>query len=184
VLQQCASDTLVALYPQEVLSHSAAQAFCKAQLGAAAGLVPGSNPVVLATARQLVAKAGLSAPGEPLWSAAAWVGITRDASGQWGDASGPLYDLPWCPNEPDNNFKDGTEACANLLTGCANTGQALLNDFACDKVARVVCAVPGAVDCGEWPVHGQSCSTWPCRCQRTPIMYAATLVSPEAPQQG
>ena len=121
---------------------------------------------------------------EPLWSAAAWVGITRDASGQWGDASGPLYDLPWCPNEPDNNFKDGTEACANLLTGCANTGQALLNDFACDKVARVVCALPGALDCGEWPVHSQSCSTWPCRCQGTPIMYAATLVSPEAPQQG
>jgi hypothetical protein len=103
----------------------------------------------LAAAQQLVAKADLSGPGEALWSAAAWVGITRDSAGQWGDTSGPLSNLPWCPNEPNDNFKDGTESCANLLTGCASTGAALLNDFACDKLARVVCALPEAPECGE-----------------------------------
>ena len=157
-LQQCASGTLVALYPQEALTHSAAQAFCKAQLGAAATLVPGANTVVLAAARELVAKAGLSPPGEPLWSAAAWVGITRDSTGKWGDASGPLSGLPWCPSEPNNNFKDGTESCSNLLTGCSSSGAALLNDFACDKLARVLCALPDASECGEsWPRAPASC---------------------------
>ena len=91
----------------------------------------------------------LTAAQEPLWSAAAWVGITRGSAGQWGDTSGPLSNLPWCPNEPNDNFKDGTESCANLLTGCASTGAALLNDFACDKPARVVCALPEAPECGE-----------------------------------
>jgi hypothetical protein len=148
-VQVCARGTLVALYPQEALTHSAAQAFCKAQLGSTATLVPGADAVVLAAAQKLVAEAGLSPPGEPLWSAAAWVGITRDSGGQWGDASGPLSTLPWCPNEPDSNAKDGAESCSNLLTGCASTGQALLNDFACDKLARVVCALPQASQCGE-----------------------------------
>jgi hypothetical protein len=148
-LQQCASGTLVALYPQEALSHRAAQAFCKAQLGERATLVPGANAVVLAAARELVAKAGLSPPGESLWSAAAWVGITKDTGGQWGDASGPLSNLPWCPNEPNNNAKDGAEDCANLLTSCASSGNAYLNDLHCDKVARVLCALPDADECGE-----------------------------------
>ena len=94
----------------------------------------------------------LTAAQEPLWSAAAWVGITRDDAGKWGDVSGPLSGLPWCPNEPNNNLKDGAEVCANLLTGCATTGNALLNDFACTKLARVVCALPGAPECGEWPL--------------------------------
>ncbi len=76
------------------------------------------------------------------------MGITRDSAGNWGDASGPLTDLPWCPNEPNNNAKDGAEGCANLLTGCTTTGAALLNDFACDKLARVVCAVD-STECGE-----------------------------------
>jgi hypothetical protein len=89
----------------------------------------------------------LTAPGESVWSAAAWVGVTRDAAGQWSDASGPLSNLPWCPYEPNNNSKDGEEACSNLLTGCANTGEALLNDFACHKPARVVCSFDSS-DCG------------------------------------
>ncbi len=99
-LEQCASCTLVALYPQEALTYSATQAFCTAQLGGAATLVQGADTVVLAAARELVAKAGLTAPGEPLWSAAAWVGITRNGAGQWSDASGTLSALPWCPTSP------------------------------------------------------------------------------------
>ncbi len=91
-----------------------------------------------------------------MWSAAAWVGITRDSNGQWGDgANGALSGLPWCPNEPNNNVKDGAdESCSNLLTGCSESGQALLNDFACDKVARVVCSFDTA-ECGEWPFEAQ-----------------------------
>ncbi len=155
--KQCASGTLVALYPQEALTHSAAQAFCKAQqlLGDKATLVPGSNAAAMSAAQRLVVplQAGLTAAGEPLWSAAAWVGITRDSNGQWGDASGPLSGLPRCPNEPNNNVKDGTESCSNLLTGCSDSGQALLNDFACDKPARVLCALPEAPQCGERVLH-------------------------------
>ncbi len=145
----CAGTTLVALYPQEALTYSAAQAFCKAQLGSTATLVPGADTMVLAAAQKLVAAAGLTAAQEPVWSAAAWVGITKDTNSQWGDASGPLSSLPWCPNEPNNNDKDGPERCANLLTKCATSGQALLNDFACNKPARVLCALPSSSKCGE-----------------------------------
>jgi hypothetical protein len=91
----------------------------------------------------------LTAADEPLWSAAAWVGITKNSTGQWGDDSGPLSNLPWCPNEPNNNAKDGAESCASLLTACSSDGNALLNDFACNKLARVVCAAAEMSDCGE-----------------------------------
>ncbi len=153
-LEACAGTTLVALYPKEALAQGAAQAFCKAQLGSAATLVPGADALVLAAAQNLVAAAGLTAAQEPVWSAAAWVGITKDANSQWGDASGPLSSLPWCPNEPNNNAKDGAENCANLLTNCATSGQALLNDFACNKPARVLCALPSSSKCSKLPAEG------------------------------
>jgi hypothetical protein len=106
----------------------------------------------------------LTAPGEPLWSAAAWVGITRNGAGQWGDASGTLSSLPWCPNEPNNNAKNGAEGCTNLLTGCASSGpgEALLNDFACDKLARVACSFESD-ECGGW--QGCRCCCCCCCCE-------------------
>ena len=37
------------------------------------------------------------------WSAAAWIGIAKATSGTWGNATGPLSSIPWCPGEPNNN---------------------------------------------------------------------------------
>jgi hypothetical protein len=83
------------------------------------------------------------------WSAAAWIGITKLANATnttnstWQDSMGPLNStaaVPWCPGEPNNRHTN--ESCATLLTSCSpQDATALVNDYACDSLARVLCMV-------------------------------------------
>jgi hypothetical protein len=97
--------------------------------------------VVLAV--QLTDPPGVEAEG---WSAAAWIGISKASSGAWSDSRSPVSTIPWCPGEPNN--LQSNESCSNLMTGCApGSPTALVNDYACDKPARVLCMAEGAARC-------------------------------------
>ena len=104
-----------------------------------------------------------AAPGNPstdYWNAAAWIGATRDANAAsgWADANGATASLPWCPGEPNN--KGSVESCTDLMTGCGASGAAV-NDFACDRHLRVLCAFPSSSCSGSGAGGGCACSGLP-----------------------
>ena len=98
----------------------------------------------------------LSNPGS-IWSAAAWIGITRSTSDQtqWVDGTGAVQsNIPWCAGEP--NLRYTTEQCVNLLTGCTpGGGIASANDYSCDQPLRVLCSFTSSA-CGGKQQHGMA----------------------------
>ena len=97
---------------------------------------------------QLTDPPGVDAEG---WSAAAWIGISKRDSGAWADDHGLVNNIPWCPGEPNNLYSN--ESCSNLVTRCApGSPTALVNDYACGKLARVLCMAEAAAECapGGW----------------------------------
>jgi hypothetical protein len=75
----------------------------------------------------------------------------------WGDSRGAVDNIPWCPGEPNN--LQSNESCTNVLTHCApGSPTALLNDYDCQKLARVLCMVDWAAECT--PRASCSCVHW------------------------